>query len=166
VVVPALMIYAIVALLVYVAPAKRGPWRWASAGSILIVLAWLLVSAVYADWLANIVNLRTPEGTLALVLATVGDEPRSAGGAESAAQRRSASGRSRPPPKRFQRTAATSTSPAANSTRYRQPTASRLNSADAGLSLRNGNGHSRSTMRANPSSSSPGVCGSTSRRRS
>jgi len=39
------------------------------------------VSAVYADWLANIVNLRTPEGTLALVLATVGDEPRSAGGA-------------------------------------------------------------------------------------
>lgn len=72
VVVPALMIYAIVALLVYVAPAKRVPWRWASAGSILIVLAWLLVSAVYADWLANVVNLRTPEGTLALVLSTVG----------------------------------------------------------------------------------------------
>jgi hypothetical protein len=36
-----------------------------------IVLAWLLVSAVYADWLANIGNLRTPEGTLALVLSTV-----------------------------------------------------------------------------------------------
>jgi len=72
VVVPALMIYAIVALLVYVAPAKRVPWRWASAGSILIVVAWLLVSAVYADWLANIVDLRTPEGTLALVLSTVG----------------------------------------------------------------------------------------------
>ena len=72
VIVPALMIYAIVALLVYVAPAKRVPWRWASAGSILIVLAWLLVSAVYTDWLANVVNLRTPEGTLALVLSTVG----------------------------------------------------------------------------------------------
>lgn len=72
VVVPALIIYAIVALLVCVAPAKRVPWRWASAGSILIVLAWLLVSAVYGDWLANVVNLRTPEGTLALVLSTVG----------------------------------------------------------------------------------------------
>lgn len=72
VIVPALMIYAIVALLVYVAPAKRVPWRWASAGSILIVVAWFLVSAVYADWLANVVNLRTPEGTLALVLSTVG----------------------------------------------------------------------------------------------
>src|SRR5438132_220417 len=70
VVVPALMVYAIVALLVYVAPAKRVPWRWASAGSILIVLAWLLVSAAYADWLANVVNLRTPEGALALVLST------------------------------------------------------------------------------------------------
>jgi YihY family inner membrane protein len=72
VVVPALMIYAIVALLVYVAPAQRVPWRWASAGSILIVFSWLLVSAVYADWLANVVNLRTPEGALALVLSTVG----------------------------------------------------------------------------------------------
>ena len=54
------------------APAKRVPWRWASAGSILIVLAWLLVSAAYADWLANVVNLRTPEGALALILSTVG----------------------------------------------------------------------------------------------
>jgi membrane protein len=72
VLVPALMIYAVVALLVYVAPARRQPWRWASGGSVLIVVAWLLVSVAYAYWLADVVDLRTPEGTLALILSTVG----------------------------------------------------------------------------------------------
>lgn len=70
--VPAAMIYAVVGLLVYVAPARRMPWRWSSAGSLLIVLAWLLVSVAYAYWLADVVDLRTAEGTLALVLSTVG----------------------------------------------------------------------------------------------
>jgi membrane protein len=72
VIVPAALIYAVVALLVYVAPARRQPWRWVSAGSVLIVLAWLLVSAAYGYWLASVVNLRAAEGTLALVLSTVG----------------------------------------------------------------------------------------------
>lgn len=72
VIVPIALAYAVVALLVYVAPARRVPWRWASAGSILIVVAWLLVSAAYAYWLGNVVNLRADEGTLALVLSTVG----------------------------------------------------------------------------------------------
>lgn len=72
VVIPAALIYAVVALLVYVAPARRMPWRWASGGSVLIVVAWLLVSVAYGYWLADVVNLRTAEGTLALVLSTVG----------------------------------------------------------------------------------------------
>jgi membrane protein len=72
VLIPAGAVYAVVALLVYVAPARHLPWRWVSAGSTLIVVAWLLVSAGYAYWLGNVVNLRSTDGTLALVLSTVG----------------------------------------------------------------------------------------------
>jgi membrane protein len=72
VVVPAVIVYAVVALLVVVAPARRQPWRWASAGSIGIVAAWLAVSAAYGYWVADVENLRTAEGALALVISTVG----------------------------------------------------------------------------------------------
>jgi len=72
VVVPAAIVYVVVALLVIVAPARRQPWRWASAGSIGIVAAWLAVSAAYGYWVAEIENLHTAEGALALVLSTVG----------------------------------------------------------------------------------------------
>lgn len=72
IVVPAAIVYAVVSLLVIVAPAIRQPWRWASAGSIGIVAAWLAVSAAYGYWVGQVENLRTPEGTLALVLSTVG----------------------------------------------------------------------------------------------
>ena len=37
-----------------------------------IVVAWLLVSVAYGYWLADVVNLRTAEGALALVLSRVG----------------------------------------------------------------------------------------------
>jgi membrane protein len=72
VVIPAAIVYVLVAALVIVAPARRQPWRWASAGSIGIVAAWLAVSAAYGYWVAEVENLRTPEGALALVLSTVG----------------------------------------------------------------------------------------------
>jgi membrane protein len=72
VVIPAVIVYVLVAVLVIVAPARRQPWRWASAGSIGIVAAWLAVSAAYGYWIAGVENLRTPEGALALVLSTVG----------------------------------------------------------------------------------------------
>jgi membrane protein len=72
VLIPAAAIYTAVALLVYVAPAGHLPWRWVSAGSTLIVVAWLLVSAGYGYWLGNVVNLRSTDGTLALALSTVG----------------------------------------------------------------------------------------------
>jgi membrane protein len=72
VVVPAVIVYVMVAILVIVAPARRQSWRWASAGSIGIVAAWLAVSAAYGYWVAEVENLHTAEGTLALVLTTVG----------------------------------------------------------------------------------------------
>lgn len=72
VVVPAVIVYAVVALLVVVAPARRQPWRWSSAGSIGIVVAWLAVSAAYGYWVAEVENLRTAEGALALVISSVG----------------------------------------------------------------------------------------------
>ncbi|HYX86632.1 MAG TPA: YihY/virulence factor BrkB family protein [Gaiellales bacterium] len=72
IVLPAIMVYAVVALLVLVAPARRQPWRWVSAGSLGIVIAWMLVSAAFAYWIGNVVDLRSPEGVLALVLSTAG----------------------------------------------------------------------------------------------
>jgi membrane protein len=71
VIVPALIVYAVIAMLVLVAPAQRQPWRWVSVGSIGIVLIWLAVSAAFSLWIGQVVNLRTPEGMLALFLATV-----------------------------------------------------------------------------------------------
>ena len=72
VVIPAAIVYVLVAALLIVAPARRQPWRWVSAGSIGIVVAWLAVSAAYGYWVAEVENLRTAEGALALVLSTVG----------------------------------------------------------------------------------------------
>jgi membrane protein len=69
---PALLIYAVVALLVLVAPARRQPWRWVSAGSIWIVFAWVSVSVIFAYWVGDVMNLRTPQAALGIVLSTVG----------------------------------------------------------------------------------------------
>jgi membrane protein len=71
-VVPAVMIYLTVALLVLVAPARRQPWRWASAGSVLIVIGWLAVSAAFGWWVSSVVNLHSAEAALALILSVVG----------------------------------------------------------------------------------------------
>lgn len=70
--VPAVLIYATVAMLVLVAPARRQPWRWASAGSLVVVIGWLVVSAGFAFWVTNVVNVHSPEGALGLILSTVG----------------------------------------------------------------------------------------------
>jgi len=70
--VPTVLIYLTVALLVIVAPARRQPWRWVSAGSVLIVIGWLVVSAAFGWWVTNVVNFHSPEGALAMVLSSVG----------------------------------------------------------------------------------------------
>jgi membrane protein len=70
--VPALLIYIVVAALVLVAPAKRQPWSWVSAGSVWIILAWLGVSAGYGYWVSEVVDLRSPDGALVVVLSLVG----------------------------------------------------------------------------------------------
>jgi membrane protein len=72
VLVPAVLIYLVVAVLVLVAPAKRQPWRWVSAGSVGIVVVWLTVSAAFGYWMGSVANLHTPEGALALIVSTVG----------------------------------------------------------------------------------------------
>jgi membrane protein len=70
--VPAAIIYVVVTLLVLVAPARRQPWRWVSAGSVWIIVAWVAVSAAFSYWIGNVIDLRAPSGALALVLSTVG----------------------------------------------------------------------------------------------
>jgi membrane protein len=69
---PAAIAYIVVALLVLVAPARRQPWRWVSAGSIGIVVIWISISAGFAYWIGNVIDFRSADGFLALVLSTVG----------------------------------------------------------------------------------------------
>ena|SRR5579862_1670540 len=70
--IPAVAIYLTIALLVQVAPAKRQPWGWVSAGSVVIVVGWLAVSAGYGWWITHVVDLHSPESALALILSVVG----------------------------------------------------------------------------------------------
>jgi len=68
----AVLCWCVIALIVFVAPAKRQPWQWVSAGSVWIIVAWLAVSILYAIWIGHVVNLRRVEGALAVVVLTTG----------------------------------------------------------------------------------------------
>src|SRR5436305_1957909 len=70
--VAATLCWCVIALIVYAGPAKRQPWQWVSAGSVWIILAWLAVSLLYAAWVGQVVNLRSVEGALAVVVLTTG----------------------------------------------------------------------------------------------
>ena len=59
----------IVALLVRVAPAEHPEPRWASAGSVLIVVCWLVATVLYKLWLTDVIDLQTTTGILAGLLA-------------------------------------------------------------------------------------------------
>jgi membrane protein len=51
------------------APVEHRGVRWASVGAALIVVAWLVESAVYAWFLKNVADYKTAEGNLLLVIA-------------------------------------------------------------------------------------------------
>jgi len=52
-----------------VAPVENRSARWASVGATLIVVAWLIESAVYAWFLKDVANYQTATGNLLLVVA-------------------------------------------------------------------------------------------------
>jgi membrane protein len=64
-----LLLGVVVALLVRVAPAEHPAPRWASAGSVLIVVSWIVATVLYKLWLTEAIDLRTTTGILAGLLA-------------------------------------------------------------------------------------------------
>jgi membrane protein len=58
-----------VGLLVRVAPAEHPEPRWASAGSLLVVGTWIVASVLYKLWLTEVIDLQSPTGILAGLLA-------------------------------------------------------------------------------------------------
>jgi membrane protein len=66
-----LLLLAIAALTRF-APVKVQPWRFVSAGSILTVVAWAVLSLGYRIYLEDVASLRSPEGLLTLVLSSAG----------------------------------------------------------------------------------------------
>jgi membrane protein len=54
-------------LLVRFAPAERRPKRWVTAGTALVVVAWIVQSLIFAWYVRSVANFRTPIGSLAVV---------------------------------------------------------------------------------------------------
>jgi len=59
----------VVALLVRTAPAEHPAPRWASAGSLLVVVTWIVATLLFKVWLTSVVDLKSPTGILAGMLA-------------------------------------------------------------------------------------------------
>jgi membrane protein len=66
------LLMAVVALLVRVAPAEHPAPRWASAGSILIVCTWIVATVLFKLWITDVIDLKTPTGALGGLLALAG----------------------------------------------------------------------------------------------
>jgi len=68
-IVAVVLLSLVVALLVRTAPAEHPAPRWASAGSVLIVITWIVATLLYKVWLTDLVDLKKPTGILAGLLA-------------------------------------------------------------------------------------------------
>jgi membrane protein len=58
----------VVGLLVRFAPAERPQARWASAGAVLVVVSWLVASIAFRFWITDVVDFKSPVGTLSALL--------------------------------------------------------------------------------------------------
>jgi membrane protein len=61
-----------VGLLVRYAPAERRPTRWASAGSALVITAWIVASLLFKLFVTDVANFKTASGSLAVFLVLIG----------------------------------------------------------------------------------------------
>jgi membrane protein len=61
-----------VGLLVRFAPAEPRPKRWASIGSLLVILAWVGASMIFKLLVTDVANFKTATGSLAVFLALTG----------------------------------------------------------------------------------------------
>src|SRR5947209_11321745 len=64
-----LLLGLVVGLLVRFAPAQRPEARWASAGALLVVVSWIVASLLFRVWMTDVVDFKTPAGSLAGLLA-------------------------------------------------------------------------------------------------
>src|SRR5205823_13970924 len=61
-----------VALLVRWAPAERRAKRWASAGSALVIAAWIIASLIFKVFVSDVANFKTATGSLTVFLVLIG----------------------------------------------------------------------------------------------
>jgi membrane protein len=55
-------------LLVRLAPAERRPKRWASAGAVVVIASWLVMSIVFRWYVTSIANFKTAVGQLTVLI--------------------------------------------------------------------------------------------------
>ena len=55
-------------LLVRLAPAQRRPKRWTSAGAVLVITAWIVMSFVFRWYVSSIANFKTAVGQLTVFI--------------------------------------------------------------------------------------------------
>jgi membrane protein len=67
-----LLLMVAVGLLVRLAPAERPEARWASVGSILVIVTWIVASILFRLWITYVANFKSPIGSLTglLILTT------------------------------------------------------------------------------------------------
>jgi membrane protein len=60
------------AVLVRFAPAKPRPKKWASAGSALVVVTWIVATLIFELFVSHVANFKTATGELAVFLVLIG----------------------------------------------------------------------------------------------
>jgi membrane protein len=61
-----------VALLVQFAPAERHAKRWASAGSVLVIVAWIGATLIFEQFVVHVADFKTAVGSLTVFLVLIG----------------------------------------------------------------------------------------------
>ena len=59
-------------LLVRFAPAKPRPTRWISAGTLLVIVAWIGATLIFEQFVSHVANFRTATGSLTVFLVLIG----------------------------------------------------------------------------------------------
>ncbi len=67
-----LILMLAVGLLVRLGPAERPEARWASVGSVLVIVTWIVASVLFRLWITYVANFKSPLGSLTglLILTT------------------------------------------------------------------------------------------------
>jgi membrane protein len=71
-IVAVIVVAVIVGLLVRFAPAEHPGTKWASAGSLLVVVSWLVATELFRLWIQYVANFKTPVGSLLGLLVLTG----------------------------------------------------------------------------------------------